>query len=471
MKIMVLSGEAQSNLSFYPLESQFNSFNYNPAFLSSQKKSNFSIFPMGGTSIGYNNQQVIKKLVTKSLSGNLNDDVYKDMLKSMVNHSLINQKIESNLLTLTFLSKVGYFNFRIKEVESFSAAVKGELTNFIINPGIQRATINQVQNLPAQAMHYREYSLGYSFSTKNNKLAAGIRAKIYFGKSAFFSEISGRIISDPTDFYTLKTKGEAKLSFPDKKDTINVNSENAFDYLMNSGNRGIGVDLGINYRILPELTLSMSIIDLGGINWKNNLNSKSFNGEFTFPKKSVRDSLTETGVVIIKSPETLSYMDTISTKLDLTLNSSRFSKPMPLTFYTGLTYQINPSLKINLVDRYVILKSMNYNSFTVLASFEANEKLSFSAGYSIIGNSFKNIPFALLIKRDFGQIFIGSENLLALFIPSLSDFSGITFGTCFYLFKNKEFKRVSSDLFPSFKPRVIKKNRGTGTLRENYPEF
>ena len=467
MSAMVLCAKAQTNLSFYPLEDQFNSFNYNPAFLSSQKKSNFSIFPMGGTSIGYNNQRVIKDLVSKSISGITSNDDYKNILKSMVDRSLINQSIESTLLTFTMMSKVGFFNFRIREIENFSTAVKGELTDFIIKSGIQSATVNQIQSLPAQAMHYREYSLGYSISTKNNKFAAGLRTKIYFGKAAFFSGISGQINPNPSGGYALNTGGEAKVSFPGESGTINKTSGKTMDYLMNSGNPGIGVDLGVNYRIMPALTLSLSVIDLGQINWKNNLNSKSFNGHYAFKDSLNYDEITK----IITKTGTNSYIDSVSTIFDLGTIPFGFSRPMPITIYAGLKYQVSPNLKISLVDKFVKLKNMNYNSFSILASFNMSKNILVSSGYSMIGNSYKNIPLALLFKKDFGQVYIGTDNLLAFIVPSISDFAGFTFGTCFYIFKDKETFRAPSKDYPSYKPRRTKKNWRTGLIRKNYPEF
>jgi hypothetical protein len=460
--------KAQSNLSFYPLEDQFNSYNFNPAFLSSQKKSNFSVFPIGGTSIGYNNQNVINDLVSRTISGIAEDQDYINILKSMADHSLINQKIESTLLTYTLLSKVGFFNFQIREIELFSTAVKGDLSEFLFKTGIQSAIINQAQNLPAQAMHYREYSLGYSFAAKSNKFAAGIRAKIYFGKSAFFSGISGQIIPDALGGYTLVTGGKVNLSFPGENGAIKTASGKTLSYLMNSGNPGMGIDLGLNYRIMPELTLSMSVIDLGEIYWKKNLNSRNFNGFSPLPAGSVYP---EAGSGIITKSWTSSLIDTISTKLEFTGDSSKFSRPMPATIYAGFKYQLNPSLKISLVDKYVILKNLSYNSFSLLASFDMNENLSVSTGYSIIGNSAKNIPLAFLIKKDFGQIYIGTDNLLAFIAPSFSDFAGFTFGTCFYLFRNKNNTKDPSDYFPSFKPRKTKKNARTGVIRKVNPEF
>lgn len=201
------------NLAFYSLENQFNSSNFNPAFLTSPEKFTLSIFPIGGISVGYNDQQVIRKILTKFISGIPSDEDYRELLKSMADHSAFHQNIEVPLFNFTFRSKIGFFNFRIKENEIFSASTQGEVSDFIIKSSIQSAAIEKIQNLPAQAMHYREYSLGYALPAKNHKFVAGIRAKIYFGKAAFFSGVSGSIYNQSNN-YVLKTWGLANISIP-----------------------------------------------------------------------------------------------------------------------------------------------------------------------------------------------------------------------------------------------------------------
>ncbi|MDP2112889.1 MAG: hypothetical protein Q8K69_02400 [Bacteroidota bacterium] len=49
-------------------------------------------------------------------------------------------------------------------------------------------------------------------------------------------------------------------------------------------------------------------------------------------------------------------------------------------------------------------------------------KLSIITGYSIIGNSFSNIPIAILYKRDGGQTYFGTDNLLSFLFPSFQIF-------------------------------------------------
>jgi len=477
---ITILGKTQNNLAFYPIEDQFNSSVFNPAFLASQKNFSFSLFPIGGTIIGYNNQDAIKQLVSKLISGISTDNDYKQVLTSMADRSWFSQNVESALLSFTFPSKVGVFNFRIKEGENFSASIKGPLTNFIFNTNTQTAIVNQVQYLPAQAMHYREYSVGYSISSRMNRFSAGIRAKIYFGKAAFFSGISGSIQHESNN-YSLLTKGLVNISIPEVSSTNSdqsISSISIFkglktiNYLMNSGNPGIGADLGINYRINPDLTLSLSVIDLGRINWKTNVNSKNFDGQYQFQNSDVSGFRNETGnEFITKKINNLTFVDSISESFDLTYNKSTFSRPLPVSVYAGLKIRLNQLMKISIVDRYVAIKDMNYNSLSIAANFDVNKNLSVSSGYSIIGNTNFNIPLAILWKRDFGQIYIGTDNLTAFLVPSISEFAGFSFGTCFYLFKKRNLKSELVENYPFFKHKKIKRNRRNGLIIQEYPSF
>lgn len=62
--------KAQTNIAFYPLEEQFNSYSFNPAFLNPSGRFTFSIFPFGGMSVAYNNQAAVNQMATKFLQGN-----------------------------------------------------------------------------------------------------------------------------------------------------------------------------------------------------------------------------------------------------------------------------------------------------------------------------------------------------------------------------------------------------------------
>ena len=63
--VLIFKGKAQTNMSFYPIENQFNSSSYNPAFLTSDAQFTFSIFPLAGTNIGFKQSKGNSKSVLK----------------------------------------------------------------------------------------------------------------------------------------------------------------------------------------------------------------------------------------------------------------------------------------------------------------------------------------------------------------------------------------------------------------------
>lgn len=471
MTMMVTMAKAQSSLSFYPLEEQFNSSNYNPAFLSSPHKFTFSIVPFGGTTMGYNSQALIKDLLTEVLSGrNPDDDYYMNVLENMANKPRFNQNIESAMLNFTYRSKVGFFSFRIKDVQFFSASAKGDLTKFILKSDRQGVVIDEIQNLPVQAFHYREYSLGYSYKSPMNRFSAGIRAKLYFGKAAMYSSLSGAINKVDTN-YVFNTEGVVNMSFPETTETpdfTKINGSKILNYLLNTGNPGMGVDLGLKYRFTPDLSVSVSAIDIGKITWKNNLNLKYFD-PYILPETSY--DIPEMGENEIIKKDGEKYSEELPAYLYEDLIPSSFSRSLPLTIYGSVKYRVNPKLTISITDRYMVVKNLNYNSISVAATIDVNKKLSINTGYSIIGDSYFNLPFAVLLKKDFGQMYFGTDNIASFLLPSISDYASFSFGTCFYLFKNRESNNSSyTDKGSFYKSRIIKKSRKSGRLKTAFPD-
>lgn len=470
------SVNAQNNIAFYPLEEQFNASDFNPAFLNPENRFTFSIFPLGGTSLSYNNQKAIRDLVSKFISGSTTDQDYRDIFKSLAARPTFDQNFETTFLSFAYKSKLGNFDFRIKEHENFTISSKGSLSNFIFKNGIQHTEVGIFQDLPAQAIHYREYSIGYSLPSKNHRFTAGIRAKLYFGKGAFSSGLSGAIQNDGSD-YSLQAEGKVLISVPEIN-TLNADSSlnsvslfkgsKTITYLMNRGNPGFGIDFGFKYNIAPNLSFSGSVTDLGKINWRTNLNSKSFLGEYQIDGSTVTSQTMANGTEIItKKYGEGAIIDSISNPFTISYDHSKFSLNMPVSVYTAIKYQFDSGINLNFTNRHVIIKNMSYNSMALTTDFDINKNLSVNTGYAIIENTYFNIPVAFLFKREFGQIYVGSDNLAAFFIPSISDFAGFSFGMCFYLFRKHKSEANYSKYFPFYKERKIRSNSKGLLIRDD----
>lgn len=462
LMVLVLHGKAQTNMVFYPMENQINSPSLNPAFLTSQSKFTFSIFPLSGMNVGYNNQRVIKDMLFNILKGNQTNADFKEVFNSMIKLELFYQRMENTIINFGYNSPYGSFDFRVKENMQLMTDLKGEFSEFLTNSATQSILINQPQVFPALAMHYREYSLGYAREIIKDRLSIGVRAKIFSGKFSVFSDVQGEVIKNSNNDIYLDLQKQLNLSFPLNIHTdangllTSVESTADFSiakYLTNPKNFGAGFDIGLTYKITPDLVFSASVVDVGKINWKSNLNRMTFNGQYKFPAEFIvpgdENTLTQNGG--------FSNLTTDFTELyKIEIDETEYSTRLPVNFYAGLKYRLNPKLNISLVNRFITTQSMSFNSLSVTGIYDVKNNLSISSGYSIIGNSYTNFPFAILYTGDAGQYYIGTDNLLSIVVPSTSDFSGITFGMCLFLFRNKNLYK-EHEYLPFYK--VKKSNR------------
>ncbi|HET6559395.1 MAG TPA: DUF5723 family protein [Prolixibacteraceae bacterium] len=466
--LLAVQVHAQPNLVFYPLNNQFNSFEYNPAFLTSSEKFTFSIVPVAYFNMSFNNQDIVKDMVSELRSGEITTQESRDIFTRMLRHPSFRQNVEGSWLNFTYRTKKGFLNFNISDRQFFSTSLKGELLDFLFRSDIRSTPIGRSQKVPFQGAHYREYSLGYAYTSRSKRLSAGVKAKLYFGKFAFYGNVQGSI-NNLSNNYAVTTAGIAHISLPEEMiessgsriNRIDLSKKNILTYFWNSGNPGLGMDLGIHYKVNPRLSVSASMVNLGKINWKNEVNSRSMVTQFYFPPGTyVPDTL---AVPILIKRDTLSYAGIFHFSR-LERDSAAFSRALPLHLYAGIKYQVNPGLSISLTDRYTVIKNLSYNSLTLLADFNVNPKLTLSTGYAMIGDAYFNLPLGLLLKQNFGQVYVGTDNLISFLVPSQADLAAFSIGACFYLFTHRNLLLKRDENTPFYQPRKTIKNQGSGFI-------
>jgi len=244
---------------------------------------------------------------------------------------------------------------------------------------------------------------------------------------------------------TIVTDSEGLLSSAETATGFSIGK-----YLLNSKNVGTGFDIGLTYKITPDFTFSASVVDVGKIDWKSNLNRMTFNGQYKFPAEFIVSS---DGNTVTKnggfSNETTDFNELYKIQID----ESPYSTRLPVNLYAGLKYRIDPKLNFSVVDRLISYKSMSLNSVSITGIYGIKKNLSLSSGFAIIGKSYLNMPFAFLYNGVSGQYYIGMDNLLSMIVPSSAEFSGITFGMCFFPFKSKtRYKEI--DYLPFYKEKT-----------------
>ena len=450
--------KSQTNLVFYHTADQVVSPAYNPAFLVNQKIFTLSVFPLTGMSVGYNNQKVINNMIFNLLSGNQTNDDFKNVFNSLIKLDLFYQRMEIPILNIGHNSKIGAFNFSIKDNMQLMTDLKGSFSEFLINKPEQSIALNSEQFFPALAIHYREYSLGYAKEMLDKRLSVGFRAKLYFGKFSMKSEAKGEVVQKADNFY-LQTHDKVNISFPieiipDADSVLRAVKTTADfsvgSYMLNKGNVGAGFDIGFTYKLNKEMVFSASMVDVGKINWKNNLNSINFKGESQFPTEYVKQL---NGNVLTKKEGFSAETYDIPQLYKIEMDQSAYSTWLPTSFYLGFNYLVNRNFTFGIVDRYIHAKNTSFNAISITGKFDINKKLVLSTGYALLGNSYFNVPLAVIYNRSGGQYFVGTDNLFSLFSQSNSSFAGMTFGACFFLFRSKQERYSEIKYLPFYKEK------------------
>lgn len=127
----------------------------------------------------------------------------------------------------------------------------------------------------------------------NNNLTLGGRLKVYSSavniessnNSGTFTTVLGtdNIYKHYLSNIDINTKSSGLYTYDAGTDTDVIQDAGAiFSNTLLGGNLGIGLDFGATYHITPQLKFSGSILDLGFINHKNNIQSITAKGSFVF---------------------------------------------------------------------------------------------------------------------------------------------------------------------------------------------
>ena len=431
--------------------------------MSSNKELSFSFAPIAGSHLSLNNTQALN-LLSDLLFYEEANDLVKELFRKVVKNKIFFQQGEFTWLNIGYKTDIGFFSFMVSDNANVMLDLSGELSKFMIDNQFTNVALNKSQDFSAEAVHYREFSLGYAREIIENKLTLGIRGKLLFGKSLLSSNATGKITNINTDFI-IESAGNIIISLP--ADTVMsggrltkldpLSGYTVRDYALNTGNTGFAFDLGVNYSINPDWELSASFLNIGALNWNTYMHDLDINGNYLLDSNDfivVNGQLRKTSEVSLE--DELSNIFSFKDAKDLSYSSS-----LPATFILGVSYNYNDRIKLGVTNQLIKSENLYFNSLSLSANYKLNNKFVLSSGYSMHGNSLFNIPAAVLYNWHGGQAFLSIGNIF----PFLSDFQGLSFGTSFYILGSK-MKYDQIDYLPFYKHKKKRKTTSKGHIWE-----
>lgn len=334
-------------------------------------------------------------------------------LNSLGNTGKINMDASVQLLGLGFtVSNDWYVDLSLSQKVSVSAYIPGDLFTLVLkgNESFLGSTID-LSGLGFEAMQYMESSVGISKNI-NDKLRVGGRLKLLFGGAGASidnrrldidvgNDFSHTIHSDlalnvsgPVDFYTNEDSMIDSVKFRDEI--------NPFDILLNSKNTGVAFDFGAEYQLLPNLSLSASIVDLGFIGWKSDVFNLEATNKFSFDAFDLTD--------VIAGEEDFDSMienlgDSLENSFQLVDGDHKFNMGLPTKIFLGAQYRPINLFGVGILSRTTFNEGHISQALSLSGTLYAGDAFSSSLTYTMVNRSYANLGFGFAAKLGPVQLY------------------------------------------------------------------
>jgi hypothetical protein len=413
---MMAQVNAQHNLTMYNMHTLPQRIQVNPAQI---PDSRFFISMPGFSSVHmlYGNDGFkLKNLVSVDDSNRLAIRPL-DFYNALNKNNRISMDVNYDIINFGFKVRKSYFTVSAGEkVQSQVSFPKDFMGLFIIGNAGTNLGEDLNFNFGFDVMAYNDISATYSRSFLKDKLRLGVKGSYLNGILNVNTEKSDLIFNThPDDFhYTVRT--DFKVNTSSIIDTLNTdfNADN-FDYnVLKSRNRGMALSFGATYQIIPKVVLSASIVDLGYIDWKDNVQ----NYETADPNKKTEFYGLQMKDFFSKNPNTDSiFKDVIDTLVDkLKMKNTHYSyrTNLPTKFYLGGNFWLTKRHNFGVLFYGNYYQKKLNPAITLSYNGKITKLLGVSVSYSMINKSFVNGGVGLTLNGGPFQYYVVADNILGM---------------------------------------------------------
>ncbi|PKP20051.1 MAG: hypothetical protein CVU05_09900 [Bacteroidetes bacterium HGW-Bacteroidetes-21] len=350
-----------------------------------------------------------------------------------VNYMSVENHID--LISLGYRWKDFYFDFHIAEKTEFRVSFPKDLMVLGWEGNAGQSLLGQeafLSFLGATATHYREYAWGTSWKM-NDKLTLGGTAKLLFGKANLYSKKTDLTFTTREDdfAYTINADMEVYSSQPifdvlelyyDYEGDSIVYKDTTYDdvtakqMIFNTKNPGTAIDLGASYKFNDKISFYASVLDIGFIKWKDNVNTFKLKGEYLWDGwHDIRPSLMQDSTLINETID--NYRDSVIHLFDPQYQETSYTQWLTPKFYLGGTYQFHEKLKVGMLLRGDVFQHRLHGGVTLSANSQLTKWFGTSVSYTIHNSSFNNVGLGLVFKIPWFQFYLVSDNVTSFIWP------------------------------------------------------
>ena len=263
---------------------------------------------------------------------------------------------------------------------------------------------------------YNEFALSGAFSF--SKLTLGAKLKYLTG-------IANASVDDNNNTLTLFTDSDIYQLTLVSDFTLNtstiINADDLSNFRLDFGsfngddiftnNNGFAIDLGLTFQLNEKIKIAASVIDLGTIDWTENINNYSSNGSATYNGFD----LTE-----ISGGNEIDFsngLDTLEEVFNFSETQNEYSTSLPTKIYLSATYDLNEMWQLGGLLFTEIYQGRNFPMVALSGRAKISDKISVGGNYSAREDSFFNLGLNFAVRLGPVQLYGISDNVLGVFNP------------------------------------------------------
>lgn len=343
-------------------------------------------------------------------------------------------------INVSYLWKNWYFSFGITDKFNAMVSIPRDLA-VLAWEGNGKSLLGQkalLSFLGTNINWHREYAIGAA-TVIDKKWTVGGRAKLLFGKSnLWFKNNRFTWHTNNDDFsYTFDIDMDIRASQPfyditkliydyandsimfEMDTLINMDDITFNDIrkkvVFNAKNKGLGIDLGAQYKYSNKITLYASLLDFGFIRYKQNAEVINAKGNFYFDGWDIQPYFNKDDSVI--NAHTQQFVDSVIKIFDPKHQSKAYNYWLPSRLYIGGTYQLTEKYNVGVLLRNEFFLKRLHSAITISGNAKFTKWFSGNVSYTVQNNSFKHLGLGFALKFGFYQWYMVSDNIFGFIFP------------------------------------------------------
>ncbi len=287
-----------------------------------------------------------------------------------------------------------------------------ELVSLILNGNADY--IGKTMPLGAKASLLSFHQLNLGIATEIGQLRIGGNLKFLNGIFSLTTENNKLNLNTSDDIYQLEldanyTINNTGLFSINDTNAVTTNFDRLSSFEFNGANNGFALDLGAVYNVNDKLMISASVLDLGSITWRENIDNYTLDTIVSFEGLEIEDLIDNEGSISLK--------DTLNSLLNFKRTNKEYKTSLSPSIYFSVRYKLNDKLSFTGLYHRQQHDNFSSNAISISTQYSISKAIHLGLLYAIRDGHANNLGLSSILNLGPVNLYVATDNILAVLLP------------------------------------------------------